>query len=220
MFDHSKTNFPLLGLHAGLRCDKCHAPGAKKAPLAHERCLDCHEDIHRGQFAARSDGGRCESCHTVEGFLPSLYTVSDHAATRFALTGAHLAQPCVACHPLATASDGSEYRLFAVESDACERCHADLHNGQFASSRPPKGCEECHNVNAWKPVDFVHDRDSSYKLEGQHRRVPCRGCHIDVTEGGVQFVRYKPIDRSCKTCHGDQKLELSRIKTVSTPGGM
>jgi hypothetical protein len=220
MFDHSKTGFPLLGLHAGLRCDKCHAPGAKKAPLAHGRCLDCHVDIHRGQFASRSDGGACEGCHTVDGFLPARFTVIDHANTRFALTGAHLAQPCVACHPTATAADGSTFRLFAVESGSCEVCHTGPHNGQFASSRRPKGCEVCHNVDAWKPVDFVHDRDSSYKLEGQHRRVPCRGCHVQVTEGGVQFVRYKPIDTSCKTCHGEQKLELGRNNNPSDSGGM
>jgi len=71
-FDHSRTRYPLLGLHAGLQCEKCHAPGTKKSPLSHERCADCHADTHRDQFAARPDGGACESCHTVKGFAPAL----------------------------------------------------------------------------------------------------------------------------------------------------
>jgi hypothetical protein len=219
-FDHTKTQFPLLGLHGGLPCKKCHAPGVKKSPLAHERCLDCHVDVHRGQFATRTEGEACEGCHTENGFLPALFTADDHASTRFVLTGAHLAQPCVACHPTATASDGTVFRLFAVDGASCEACHTDPHIGQFASSQPPKDCTSCHGVDAWMTVDFSHDRDSTYKLEGEHRRVDCRGCHISVTEDGVTFVRYKPIDKSCKSCHGEEDLKLGRTRLEQEAGEM
>jgi hypothetical protein len=220
VFDHTKTQFPLLGLHRGLACEKCHAAGTKKAPLAHERCLDCHDDVHRGQFAARAQGEACEQCHTVDGFLPAFFSVEDHSDTRFALTGAHLAQPCIACHPTATTSDGASYRLFAVDRNSCESCHTDPHFGQFTASHPPKDCESCHSVGAWTPVEFSHDRDSNYKLEGEHRRVRCRSCHITVTEGGVTFVRYKPIDTSCQSCHGEQNFELSRTGLEPITGEM
>jgi hypothetical protein len=210
MFDHAKTRFPLAGRHAGLPCEKCHAPGENKAPLAHERCVDCHSDAHYGQFVARAGGGACEGCHTVDGFLPPLFTVADHANTRFDLTGAHRAQPCFACHPTARADDGKDYRFFAVDGTRCENCHRDVHAGQFSASSPPKDCTTCHGLDAWLPVAFEHDRDSGYKLEGEHRRVQCRGCHVAVTVDGNTFVRYKPIDPSCKTCHAAGQQELGR----------
>ena len=210
LFDHAKTRFPLLGLHAGLACDKCHAPGTKKAPVTHEACTDCHTDIHRAQFATRSDGGACKTCHTVDGFYPSLFTVVAHADTRFALTGAHLAQPCFACHPTATAEDGLEYRVFRIDDRSCNACHSDVHFGQFSSARPSKDCTVCHTIDAWTPVLFDHDRDSQYKLEGEHRRVRCEGCHGPVVVGGNGFVRYKPIDPSCKTCHSADEMQSIR----------
>jgi len=219
-FDHSRTRYPLLGLHAGLQCEKCHAPGTKKSPLSHERCADCHADTHRDQFAARPDGGACESCHTVKGFAPALYTVEHHAETRFALTGAHLAQPCVACHPLATSGDGVTFRMFAVDGSSCESCHIDPHAGQFRTARPSKDCTVCHGNDAWLPVAIDHDRDTAYRLEGQHRRVPCAGCHVPVTEGGTTFIRYKPIEPSCRNCHDTDNLKLGKNRFEPATGVM
>jgi hypothetical protein len=220
MFDHSKTRFPLLGLHAALACQKCHEPGAKKSPLAHEKCADCHADVHEGQFASRPDRGACESCHSVDGFLPALFSTADHENTRFPLVGAHLAQPCFACHPKETSGDGREYRVYAVPDRRCESCHSDPHFGQFSASRRPKNCTGCHDMDGWTPVEFDHDVDSSYKLEGEHRRVSCGGCHVRVTSGGNTFIRYKPIDPSCKNCHADENLELSRGAYGQQTGAM
>lgn len=205
-FDHSKTRYPLVGLHVGLECKKCHVPKEKRAPLAHERCTDCHSDIHRGQLAKRSDGGACESCHTVGGFIPSLYTSANHSSTRFALEGAHLAQPCDACHPLQTDTDGIAYRLFIWEDKRCIACHRDIHFGQFDN----KDCTACHNVEDWKRIFFNHDNDSSYKLKGEHRRVKCTGCHVEITDGENTLVRYKPISPACETCHTRDDLVLDQ----------
>ena len=66
-FDHSKTKFPLLGKHDGLACNKCHLTSDFKAPVAHEKCNDCHRDTHRGQFLTRAGGGDCAACHTADG---------------------------------------------------------------------------------------------------------------------------------------------------------
>lgn len=209
-FDHSKTRFPLLGLHTGLSCEKCHSPGEKKAPLAHQLCTDCHSDQHLGQFARRADGGLCESCHTVDGFVPSLFTAADHAGTRFTLEGAHLAQPCTACHPVEQSAGGESYRKYVIDDTSCESCHRDPHFGQFSRSSPAKDCTACHGIDDWRRVVFDHDRDSSYKLEGEHRRVSCDGCHVEVSENGRTFVRFKPIDPSCRTCHKASVDQLNK----------
>ncbi|HSB75643.1 MAG TPA: cytochrome c3 family protein, partial [Terriglobales bacterium] len=39
-FDHSQTKFPLLGKHAEVRCDQCHAGGDFKRPVAFQKCSD------------------------------------------------------------------------------------------------------------------------------------------------------------------------------------
>ena len=102
----------------------------------------------------------------------------------------------------------------------CEACHTDPHFGQFGASQPPKDCTVCHGLDAWAPVTFDHDRDSAYKLEGEHRGVACGRCHIPVTSEGNTFVLYKPIDPSCKTCHTEKDLELSRRAYAQPLGAM
>jgi len=203
-FDHSRTKYPLIGKHARLECEKCHKSGKKRSEVKFANCTDCHRDEHHGQFAQRADKGRCESCHTVEGFRPALYTVVEHAKSDFALTGSHLAQPCVACHQTISDAKGTEFVRFKFREHNCEACHKDIHAGQFK----PKKCETCHNVESWKDLAFEHDRDSSYRLEGEHRYVKCNGCHLEDTKGGTRLRRYKPIDPSCKTCHTREGLEL------------
>ena len=54
-FDHSKTRFPLTGLHAQVTCAKCHTPPiASRQPrftgIPFAKCSDCHSDPHRGTF--------------------------------------------------------------------------------------------------------------------------------------------------------------------------
>ena len=203
-FDHSRTKYPLLGKHATLSCEKCHKSGKQFSGMRFASCTDCHRDEHHGEFAHRKDKGRCESCHTVKGFRPSLYSVAEHARSDFALKGAHLAQPCVACHTKVRTSKGVEFTRFQFRKHNCEACHQDVHKAQLK----PKNCETCHKVDSWYELAFDHDHNSSYRLEGEHRYVKCSGCHMKITKGGATFRRYKPIDPSCKTCHTREGLEL------------
>ncbi len=199
-FNHDKTAFPLQGKHVGVACDKCHRTGTVLDPVKHDRCADCHHDIHRGQFANRPDGGKCDACHTINGFRPALYTIADHQQTRFKLVGAHLAQPCFACHKTATDADG-EYRTFTVADRTCTGCHTDIHRGQFAANEPIKQCTDCHDMDTWHELKFNHDTDTRYKLVGAHRRVTCEGCHQKSIADGTAFTRYRGIDTACKACH-------------------
>src|SRR5262249_12985846 len=100
---HDKTRYPLRGLHAEVACKSCHGPfpghPARFKNMAFQSCTDCHVDAHEGQLAdARTHKTACETCHTVNGFLPARYEVAEHQKTSYPLVGAHQATPCNLCH--------------------------------------------------------------------------------------------------------------------------
>ena len=200
-FDHRTTAFPLVGRHAAVACDKCHKTTSLLGKIRHDACTDCHRDPHWGQFTSRPEGGKCDNCHNELGFMPPLYTVADHSRTEFALTGAHRAQPCFACHKTETAIDGSSYRNFRVPHDACTSCHADPHGGQFANQSPVRQCTACHGIDTWHEVPIDREHHEMYPLKGAHQKVSCAGCHKPAVINDITTVRYRPIAHRCEDCH-------------------
>lgn len=202
-FDHSKTRFPLLGLHQQVTCNKCHTSGNLKAQLQFANCSDCHRDTHFGQFADRADGGRCESCHDVSGFSPANFDVQEHTRTRYPLTGAHLAVPCVACHFIEIRGKGRDRRLFEFPDTSCQTCHQDIHQGQFVLKIQLGGCESCHQTETWLNTTFDHDA-SRFPLLGKHTEVSCRQCHKVVDSGtSRERILFTPMETRCGVCHED-----------------
>ena len=211
-FDHDHTRFPLRGRHRTVPCATCH--DRRGLTMAHARCTDCHADRHAGQLARRADGGRCETCHDVEGWAAVRFTADDHARTAWALTGAHLAVPCDGCHrevPIeairalgfaraAPVPARTEKLRFA--STACRECHRDPHAGQFARAGRTD-CPRCHVTASWVPAGFDHDRETRFPLVGAHRAVPCAGCHRRHSGQGT-VVRYSGLGTACTDCHGAQ----------------
>ncbi len=206
IFDHTQTGFTLHGRHVGLDCVKCHKSGDMLKPIKSKQCSDCHQDIHEKQFVLREGGSRCESCHNEQGFIPTLFGVDEHKTSRFPLTGSHLATPCVACHKMVTAKSGAQVRQFIFSQILCKACHQDPHLGQFSRNNPVKACENCHKSSGWSILQFIHDRDSRFKLEGAHRNVACERCHIAVNVTNAILTLYKPINPACETCHLQKKL--------------
>jgi hypothetical protein len=99
IFNHSTTRYPLEGKHALLPCAACHRQANFKEPLSFGHCTDCHKkDPHNGQFVDRPGGSDCAGCHTVAGFKPSTFGVTEHAATRFPLRERHRETSCAKCH--------------------------------------------------------------------------------------------------------------------------
>ena len=198
-FDHSKTQFPLVGKHTSVGCVECHAAGDFKSPIAHDACADCHKpDPHGGQFAKRSDGGKCESCHTVQGWSPSTFSVADHAKTAFPLIFPHAQVECASCHVPA----GKETQ-FKIKSALCVDCHKDEHAGQFAAAPWNNRCEKCHNGATFQTTSYslaLHQR-SNFPLTEGHIAVPCIQCH-KVT-AGTKVIPYHFSQRGCTTCHDD-----------------
>lgn len=219
-FDHSKTRYPLVGEHRHVACEKCHQPDLKK-PAVYKNmkfaaCADCHADAHAGQFAQRTDKGRCEACHNESGFIPSLFTVERHQLeSPYVLAGAHMKTPCNQCHvKLAppefksrsgyTAPGDTAAMIFKWNDKKCSACHKDIHQGQFAEKLKKQDCDICHKMEKWKDLKFDHDKDSEFALLGKHKDQKCEKCHKVLDENTeMKRVLYKPVAKYCESCHKD-----------------
>ncbi len=137
-FDHDLGAFPLLGVHAAVPCEACHAaPTFRDAPRA---CVRCHgaADPHERRL-----GATCEACHNPSGW--ALWHFDHGGRTGFVLRGAHREVACEACHR--TPVDGPS-RDVSAPGD-CVDCHRadDVHRGAFG----PR-CGRCHGEVDWEPV--------------------------------------------------------------------
>jgi hypothetical protein len=221
-FDHSKTKFPLLGKHKTVTCSDCHNKGDFKTPVAHDKCEDCHKDVHHGEFRARKDGGKCEACHTEDNWKPSTFGVKEHAATKYPLEGLHVTVTCDDCHiPKGPKGQDTDFRITAT---LCKDCHEDIHKGQFAAAPALNRCETCHNLKnkGWRPAIFAlaKHKDTRFPLTGGHIAVPCADCHRAVPKGSVTPVKYKFEDRSCTVCHDDpHRGEFRAVMDVRRSNG-
>jgi hypothetical protein len=136
---HRLTGFSLEGAHRATPCVACHKTIAKGRPAsatlvrepplaslnldAPTGCAECHRSPHGDQFAQRTEGDRCESCHDAVAFTPAARFDHDRG-TSFSLRGAHERVPCRRCHVLERNSDGTSRQRFRPLSGKCESCHA------------------------------------------------------------------------------------------------
>jgi hypothetical protein len=213
-FSHDRTDWPLAGAHRRVACQRCHPPSRgdyrrRYAELAFGRCRDCHEDVHGRTFASVAEGERCESCHTVEAFVPATYGRAEHARAAFPLDGAHRAVPCARCHR----PEGARAVHLALPAHACKDCHEDVHRGTFDARMGPRGCATCHGTTSWKGTDFDH-ATTRFPLTGRHAEVACTACH-GTPEGGAH-ARFTGLDRRCEACHPDAHFGQFAITSTET----
>jgi hypothetical protein len=215
-FDHSKTAFPLLGKHKDVNCVACHKAADFKAPLQYKLCSNCHKDEHGGQFLKRPDGGKCESCHTVQGWKPSTYSKADHARTGFPLVSPHAKVECEKCHK--PAGERGEKTVYKLPYAKCLDCHEDEHKGQFSAAPWQNKCEKCHTGATWKHTNFtlaLHQK-TKYPLTGAHMAVACNDCHKPMLGSPVAVYHFKSLE--CTTCHEDiHKGEFASRMAVLSP---
>jgi len=234
-FSHAKTKFPLLGKHAAVQCAKCHQsvtdanahkdapmpPYSEKfmrmSPIAHASCVNCHKDPHEGRL-----GPQCTSCHTNDDWK-EVKSVSGerafHEKTRYPLRGAHTTVDCKRCHgPFR----GIPAAFKGLKFGSCTDCHVDAHLGQLGS--PPRACDSCHSLNAFKPAIYDPAMHKQYPLEGGHFAAACSGCHktdpalaskiapirafLERRGRKDQVVQTRYIfgfdTRRCDSCHSDE----------------
>lgn len=221
-FDHTKTGFPLTGVHTRERCESCHLNGIFKGTP--RDCDSCHTSGSRFAQSNTVKPARhipttqsCESCHSTQGF----------SGARFSHAGV---QPgtCSSCHngSLAPGKPSGHIQTQA----ACDSCHrssawlpaagfdhvnvvpgtcATCHNGSRATGKSsthiPVGaqsCDACHrSFGAWRPSAFNHTQGV---VTNQ-----CASCHsgsFPPADGrGVRHIPYQTVasvgSANCDTCH-------------------
>ncbi|NCA75908.1 MAG: 4Fe-4S dicluster domain-containing protein [Alphaproteobacteria bacterium] len=194
---HEQTAFKLQGAHLATPCIACHKKTEKwEFRGIGNRCIDCHTDIHKEYLsAAFYPDSDCRSCHTSKQWNEIVF---DHRKTRFNLTGAHALQTCRSCH-FPKEKNGQTKQQFAGLASACTNCHTDIHYGQFNESGATN-CLRCHKPEHWSIGSFDHDK-TSFKLDGQHQKVPCYKCHKPVSLNNQVFILYKIKESKCENCH-------------------
>ena len=193
-FDHNNTDFKLLGKHVNVDCRTCHKADLTE-PLAHDKCASCHKDYHNGDFASKvSLYPDCASCHTVDGYSPSQFTLEQHENSTFKLDGAHIATPCISCH------FKNEKWVFSKLGNNCIDCHSDIHAG-FIDQKyyVQNSCNTCHISDAWTVVKFDHNQ-TQFKLKGKHESTNCASCHIQ-REGKTMIQKFRDTSMKCVSCH-------------------
>jgi len=212
-FSHATSGFQLAGKHASVACAKCHPPARANGDSRvlrqfhvsrYQKCADCHEDQHGGQLTARADGGACESCHTVEGYAPSIFTAEGHRATRFPLSGSHAAVPCGKCHT-GVLINGKKTPMLRWRGNVdCQTCHKDVHRGQFDKFMS-NSCGTCHSTQEWRRAQFSHE-STRFPLTGKHVGLRCAQCHKTLEPGTPrERVQYAGTPSRCIDCHAGNK---------------
>lgn len=133
-FDHDLSAFPLLGAHATVGCEACHADSHFRGTP--QGCHECHQkDPHKQAF-----GKQCESCHHPIGWMQWQF---DHdRQTDFSLSGKHKGLTCEACH---SAEKHAGDKLTAQ----CGSCHVsdDIHRGAYGAQ-----CDTCHSTSDFSAI--------------------------------------------------------------------
>ena len=209
-FNHDRSDFPLIGKHKSVGCEKCHKIETLNgktfqafANVPHSGCISCHVDVHKNKF-----GSNCTRCHSEESFT-DIKSISsfDHSKTNYPLEGSHRVVDCVKCHK------GSYTK--PLKFNLCSDCHADYHNGQFLKNGKNPDCSECHSVKNFTATLFTIEQHNSsgFKLEGSHISTPCIRCH--QKEGKWEF---KSIGTNCSDCHENIHRDYIQEKYFNNGG--
>ncbi len=192
LFNHAKTEFPLIGKHLSVDCAKCHKTELRNGnnfqqfvEIEFASCTNCHEDVHKNKF-----GSDCLKCHSEFSFheVKNL-TTFNHEKTDYPLRGRHVYVDCKKCHKV-------NYTK-ALAHSRCTSCHNDYHEKQFLKNGVSPDCNECHSINGFSPSHYGIEKhnQTAFKLEGGHMATPCFDCHKKEEKWNFN------IENQCINCH-------------------
>lgn len=194
-FNHSRTNFPLIGKHQKVKCNDCHK-GAYKEKPHFANCTDCHSDYHKGEFVLNNNIKDCKNCHNESGFSPSLFSIEEHNKANFKIDGSHFAVACKQCH-----YKESRWK-FRDLGGTCQDCHKNIHGSEISEKfLQGNKCESCHNTLNWKSIEFDHSR-TEFALLGKHQKVNCSNCHYREVNS-ERIFKFVSLTADCEQCHQD-----------------
>lgn len=127
-FDHSSTEWALIGKHEETNCRDCHIDFNYKQNIVKQEfkgikteCTQCHDNIHGTQFTS-SGKHDCTLCHTM-AFTWNANNF-DHNETNFPLEGKHQEVDCNECHKPKVFEDNVERVNYKIEKFECKDCHS------------------------------------------------------------------------------------------------
>jgi hypothetical protein len=86
-------------------------------------------------------------------------------------------------------------------------------------------CSDCHTTEGWKvdlkKITFNHDQ-TKFKLEGQHRQVNCKTCHLSLVFTGLGTdcischtdIHYQTVGPECSRCHTPNSWIVTNITAI------
>lgn len=246
-FDHSRTNFPLLGAHKNVTCETCHAGAVfKGVPTA---CASCHnDDMAKGKSADHpKTSAICSDCH------------SNSAWSNVHVDHSKISKDCFSCHDgkvasgknnghvkSATACENchvvSTWRVAKFDhtqtNEPCEACHDRIHatGKPFVHIRSSQDCASCHKVEDWTIGTFdhtgvvdgcftCHNGTNATGKSGGHldSSNTCEACHNTVNWTQVTFDHADPkvVGQACLNCHDGRKATgraVTHFKTAADCG--
>jgi len=249
-YNHDKTDYKLVDSHQKIarQCVKCHIPTNKMLPVkpphpagkyifGHERegyCIECHKNVHKGQFDESTDNDTCGRCHNAKKFDD--LSPFNHSITKFKINGAHtkIKNDCVECHyktkkmlPTKPPKPAGKYMFDHEETGFCESCHANVHKDQFSSKFANKACRECHTTEDFaKRLPFNHSL-TDFQIIGAHVAIKedCAQCHTKTNK----FLPTKPPKPAslyqmghqstgfCEVCHANPHRDQFHQKFSQEP---
>ncbi len=210
-------------------CDECHSLDTQ---IPNAKCYSCHGVIQqrrrkRKGYHGKILRGMCLDCHADHKAELVVFDqrTFNHELALFALRGRHTELPCEKCHekPTGVAAQPTRLQYIGIRHDACTDCHEDPHTGTLQGEG--RACTSCHDESGWSGLDlrFAHDRDATFRLEGEHVGVACTECHVPP-EGSMRLAdaALASTGTACADCHADPhagQFPGTSCETCHTPRG-
>jgi len=166
------------------------------------QCLECHDEIDSGAFAASSHGSNaCTSCHR------DIYDLEKHSDCEVPM------QPvkCGFCH-----KEVAKQYAQSVHADndvGCTDCHANIHEMKSFGGDKTKVvqmCSGCHDNE-----DYLQSVHGKGLMAGNPDSPSCSDCHglHNIKEMHVDDIHSKTAmearefhTKACQKCHADEEM--------------